>query len=40
LFFVAAIGFAFWLSHDASFGWYHEVIPPVFFILFYYVSIK
>ena len=40
LFFVAAIGFAFWLSHDANFSWYHEVIPPVFFILFYYVSIK
>ena len=35
LFFTAAIGFAFWLSHDANhFGWYHEVIPPVFFILF------
>ena len=35
LFFTAAIGFAFWLSHDASHsGWYHEVIPPLFFILF------
>ena len=39
LFFTAAIGFAFWLSHDAShFGWYHEVIPQVFFILFYIMS--
>ena len=33
LFFTAAIGFAFWLSHDAShFGWYHGVIPQVFFV--------
>ena len=36
LFFTAAIGFAFWLSHDANhFGWYHEVIPPVFFSIYY-----
>ena len=33
LFFTASIGFAFWLSHDANTRWYHEVIPPLFFII-------
>lgn len=33
LFFTAAIGFAFWLSHHANTRWYDEVIPPLFFII-------